>query len=89
LDYDVEIRKVVCSTDENVNRALGCSSPFLVLAAAAAWLSAARSRGQGGAPGWTNDLDRGEDRSSVRAVVGVADRRAKSSTWDWKCCRAA
>jgi len=39
---------------------------------------AARSRGQGGAPGWTNDLDRGEDRGSVMGRVGVVDRVAKS-----------
>jgi hypothetical protein len=41
---------------------------------------AARSRGQGGAPGWTNDLDRGEDRDNVGLVAGAADRRAKSRT---------
>jgi hypothetical protein len=30
----------------------------------------ARSRGQGGAPHWTNDLDRGEDRHTMTAVGG-------------------
>jgi putative transposase len=90
LDYDVEIRKVLCSTDENVNCAVwpGCSRVD--------WLPgpqlpdiAARSRGQGGAPGWTNDFDRGEDRDSVGAVAGAADREAKSRTRDWESCRAA
>jgi hypothetical protein len=50
---------------------------------------AARSRGQGGAPGWTNDLDRGEDRGSVGLWAGAADREAKSRTRDWESCRAA
>lgn len=31
----------------------------------------ARSRGQGGAPCWTNDLDRGEDRHTLLAAEGV------------------
>jgi len=50
---------------------------------------AAGSRGQCGAPGWTNDLDRGEDRGSVglRWAWSTAERRA--GYWDWKCCRAA
>jgi hypothetical protein len=30
----------------------------------------ARSRGQGGAPHWTNDLDRGEDRHTMTAAGG-------------------
>src|SRR2546430_7955154 len=40
--------------------------------------TAARSRGQGGAPGWTNDLDRGEDRGSVGLwrAQATAERRA-------------
>src|SRR2546429_9749792 len=41
--------------------------------------SAARCRGQGGAPGWTNDLDHGEGRGSVGLWRGAptAKRRAR------------
>ncbi|MBM7808064.1 transposase InsO family protein [Geodermatophilus bullaregiensis] len=34
----------------------------------------ARSRGQGGAPYWTNDLDRGEDRHRLLAAEGRSER---------------
>jgi putative transposase len=67
LDYDVEIRRVLCSTDEIVNSgaaADGCSAPSF-RPRRSCLRPVARSRGQGGAPGWTNDLDRGEDRGNV------------------------
>lgn len=42
--------------------------------------AAARSRGQGGAPGWRNDLDRGEDRGDGgrRWARVTAKRRARA-----------
>jgi transposase-like protein len=90
LAYDVEIRRVLCSTDEIVNAAAGagvtascraCSPPVL--------RTAARSRGQGGAPGWRNDLDRGEDRSSLRGWWAWSTAERRAARWDCKCCRAA
>ena len=85
LRFDREIRTVICTTDENVNRSTesgrGCA--YWLLPAAAAWYwrpVAAVKRFL---------LDGGEDRGSVRLVVGAADRRAKSRSWDWEPCRAA
>jgi hypothetical protein len=89
LAFDREIRTVICTTDENVNRGGGEEVAGGLLLAPQLPDLAARSRGQGGAPGWTNDLDHGEDRDSVGLVAGAADREAKSRTWDWKSCRAA
>src|SRR5215218_1211916 len=51
--------------------------------------SPARSRGQGGAPRWTNDLDPGEDRRSVRRRWAWSDPVAKSRVWGCQPCRAA
>jgi Transposase, Mutator family len=90
LAFPPEVRRVIYTTDENVNpwwpgrhvRGAGCSRPQLPD-------PAARSRGQGAAPSWTNDLDRGEDRGSVGLVAGAGDREAKSRSGDWKSCRAA
>ncbi|WP_370518775.1 IS256 family transposase [Microlunatus sp. Gsoil 973] len=63
----------IWSTDESVNAATrNRSRPFGIDSAPVSTARrslpdpAAWSRGQGGAPGWTNDLDRGEDRGSVR-----------------------
>ena len=60
-------RRGIGSTDEIVNS--GCPDLAFLWAVSAARCCclrpSARSRGQGGAPGWTNDLDRGEDRGSV------------------------
>jgi hypothetical protein len=78
-------------TDEIVNgdaATEGCSAPsFRPLRSCLR--PPARSRGQGGAPGWTNDLDRGEDRGNVglRWARVTAERRAEHR--DWKLCRAA
>ncbi len=87
LAFDTDIRTVICTTDEIVNSAgvrivrRTCPPPVLP--------TAPRSCGQGGAPGWRNDLDRGEERSTVwrRWAWSTAERRA--ACWDWKCCRAA
>jgi transposase-like protein len=88
-DYPADHWVHLRTTDENVNRMgwLGCACGLAARPQLPA--TAARSRGQGGAPGWTNDLDRGEDRGSVGLVAGAADREAKSRTWDWESCRAA
>jgi transposase-like protein len=91
-DYPAQHWIHLRTTDENVNAggpgvvAVGLLPPQLPGVAA-------RNRGHGGAPAArsarTNDLDRGEDRGSVVLVAGVADREAKSRSWDWKSCRAA
>src|SRR5215218_1813223 len=39
-------------------------------------VSAGRSRGQGGAPCWTNDLEAGEDRRRIRRREGPDDLRS-------------
>src|SRR5215471_10644554 len=90
LAFPPEVRRVIYTTDENVNRMLWPGGGLR----GDGWSAAAagfrgRSHGQGGAPGWTNDLDRGEDRGSVGLVAGAADRPAKSGIWDWESRRAA
>jgi transposase-like protein len=53
LSFDVEIRKVICSTDEIVNPLVGradCWAACFRLACRGSLTSPARSRGQGGAP---------------------------------------
>jgi putative transposase len=77
LDYDLEIRQMLCSTDE-----MSTLPPRwgVVVGLSPRQLPdlGVRCRGQGEAPGWTNDLDRGEDRGSVglwRAQL-TAERRA-------------
>jgi hypothetical protein len=67
LDYDVEIRKVICSTDEIVNplpllRGVVVVGSHFSSVRCGSVGSPARSWGQGGAPGRTNDLGPGEDR---------------------------
>ena len=79
------------ATDENV-KSVACVNGCLCLGIPAhrsRLIAAARSRGQGGAPGWTNDLDRGEDRGSVWRwwAWSTAERRAEHR--DWEYCRAA
>src|SRR3954469_2038412 len=49
----------------------------------------ARSRGQGGAPGWTNDLDPGEDRRRFGRRWTWSDPVAKCRVWGCQLCRAA
>jgi transposase-like protein len=79
------------ATDENVKSVAGVSGCLClgIPAHRSRLMAAARSRGQGGAPGWTNDLDRGEDRGSVWRwwAWSTAERRAEH--WDWEYCRAA
>jgi transposase-like protein len=79
------------ATDENVKGIAGVSGCLClgIPAHRRRLMAGARSRGQGGAPGWTNDLDRGEDRGSVRRwwAWSTAERRAQHS--DWEYCRAA
>jgi hypothetical protein len=79
------------ATDENVNGVAGVSGCLClgIPAHRSCLIAAARSRGQGGAPGWTNDLDRGEDRGSVWRwwAWSTAERRAEHR--DWEYCRAA
>jgi Transposase, Mutator family len=89
LQFDREIRTVICTTDENVNwpGGGGCGH-------GAAWPQLPDNRRPAASvkverPEGPNDLDRGEDRGSVGLVAGAADRRAKSRTRDWKSCRAA
>jgi putative transposase len=91
LAFPPDVRRVVYTTDEIVKSvpvALAGSAPSFVVPSAAA-RDRDRSRGQGGAPGWRNDLDRGEDRGNVglRWARVTAERRA--ARWDWKGCRAA
>jgi transposase-like protein len=78
-------------TDENVKGVDGVSGCLClgIPAHRRRLMAAACSRGQGGAPGWTNDLDRGEDRGSVGRwwAWSTAERRAEHR--DWECCRAA
>jgi hypothetical protein len=52
-------------------------------------MAAVGSRGQGGAPGWRNELDRGEDRGRVWRwwAWSTAERRAEHG--DWEYCRGA
>src|SRR5919199_1797067 len=47
--------------------------------------SAARSRGQGGAPGWTNDHDRG----SVEGRWAWSTAKRRAGFWDCNPCHAA
>jgi len=82
LDYDVEIRKIICSTDEIVNCAALTERVVLVEGCPPQLLeTAARSRG-GRWSARTNDLDRGEDRGSVgwRWAWVTAERRAETGT---------
>jgi hypothetical protein len=81
-DYPCEHWVHLRTTNENVNCRvwLGCARGLLPRPQLPD--IAARSRGQGTAPGWTNDLDRGEDRGSVglwRAQL-TAKRRAGRGT---------
>jgi hypothetical protein len=79
------------ATDENVKGVAGVSGCLClgIPAHRSRLMAVARSRGQGGAPGWTNDLDRGEDRGSVGRwwAWSTAERRAEHR--DWEYCRAA
>ena len=79
------------ATDENVKSGAGVSGCLClgIPAHRSCLIAAARSRGQGGAPGWTNDLDRGEDRGSVWRWWAWSTAERKAACWDWKCCRAA
>jgi hypothetical protein len=83
----------IWSTDESVNAAhrmrlrhdRGSTAP----ARPSLRDSAARSRGQGGAPGWTNDLDRGEDRGSVEGRWAWSTAKRRAGIWDCNPCHAA
>jgi putative transposase len=90
LAYDVELRRVLCSTDEIVNAAGAAGvTAFCRACPPPVPGTAAGSRGQGGAPGWRNDLDRGEDRSSLRGWWAWSTAERRAACWDCKCCRAA
>jgi hypothetical protein len=94
LDYDVEIRKIICSTDESVNAATQTRSrrgrgSTVRRARPSLPDAAARSRGQGGTPGWTNDLDRGEDRGSVQGRWAWSTAKRRAGRWDCNPCHAA
>jgi hypothetical protein len=94
LAFDVEIRKIICTTDEIVNALLGRGllwDPFSCSPAA----QPDRAGSQPGT-GWsarsaarTNDLDPGEDRRSVRRRWAWSDPVAKSRVWGCQPCRAA
>jgi putative transposase len=90
LAFPIDIRRYVYTTDESVNRgrhggvSLGCRP-----ARRRCLGLAARSRGQGGAPGWRNDLDRGEDRGSLWRWWAWSTAERRAGCWDWKSCRAA
>jgi transposase-like protein len=89
-DFPATHWKKIWSTDESVNRgrhggvSLGCRP-----ARRRCLGLAARSRGQGGAPGWRNDLDRGEDRGSLWRWWAWSTAERRAGCWDWKSCRAA
>jgi putative transposase len=91
LAFPPEVRRVIYTTDESVN---GLVAALVVLpgcgpARRRCLGLAARSRGQGGAPGWRNDLDRGEDRSSLWRWWAWSTAERRAGRWDWKSCRAA
>jgi putative transposase len=83
----------IWSTDESVNAAqrmwLRRDRGSTALARPSLPDAAARSRGQGGAPGWTNDLDRGEDRGSVEGRWAWSTAKRRAGFWDCNPCHAA
>ena len=96
LAFDTEIRKVICTTDEIVNPLRGRAG-FVVVGAVFV-RSPRQSKIVGPEPGsrWsarsaarTNDLDRGEDRRSVRRRWTWSDPVAKCRVWGCQPCRAA
>jgi len=96
LSFDVEIRKIICTTDEIVNPLPERRGVVVVGAVFPPFAGQPEIAGPEPGSGWsarsaarTNDLDRGEDRRSVRRRWTWSDPVAKCRVWGCQPCRAA
>jgi transposase-like protein len=90
LAFPPELRRVIYTTDENVNAgpviSLFSHAPaqlplFCGPQLGSRWSARSEAR--------TYDLDHGEDRDSVRLWWARVTTERRAVCWDWRCCRAA